>query len=371
MDHVEYTRWTTTPSNAGHMSSVTRAVTSAVLPTLSVGFMGKRQCSTTARADRLPVMQELVGLAILLLIALAVLSVLLAAMLVHGATHPPRHTAGYALAHSLACDPGELDLRFESWTLDRPDGAKLPVWEIACTKAHGVHAVGFDERGSNRRPLLTAVFLHGWGRSRIDLLARIGLWEELCDRLVLYDLRGHGEATGGASRLGCDEDADLIALLERLGEARFILVGSSMGAVIAIAAAAADDAVCRRIVGLIAYGPYIDFHTSLRHRLGAAGLPTRPLTDLTMWWFRLRGLRQHRTLEDAGQLRCPLLVIRGDEDRISPAHHAEMIVARAPDAVLHTAQGAGHSDVHTVDAQSHHAAVRAFVDRIALKETQG
>ncbi len=309
-------------------------------------------------------MQELVGLAILLLIALAVLGVLLAAMLVHGATHPPRHTAGYALAHSLACDPGELDLRFEPWTLDRPDGAKLPVWEIACRKAHGVHAVGFEERGSNRRPLLTVVFLHGWGRSRIDLLARIRPWTELCDRLVLYDLRGHDESTGGPSRLGCDEDTDLIALLERLGDARFILVGYSMGAVIAISAAAADDAVCRRIVGLITYGPYIDFHTSLRRRLGAAGLPTRPLTDLTMLWFRLRGLRQHRTLEDAARLHCPLLVIRGDEDRISPAHHAEMIVARAPDAVLHTAQGAGHSDAHAVDAQSHDEVVRAFVEQI-------
>ena len=57
-------------------------------------------------------MDGLLGVAILLLIALGVLSVLLAAMIVHGATHPPRHTAGYALAHSLACDPGELDLRF-------------------------------------------------------------------------------------------------------------------------------------------------------------------------------------------------------------------------------------------------------------------
>ncbi len=321
--------------------------------------MGKRQCSTTARADRLLAMQALVGLAILLLIALAVLGVLLAAMVAHGATHPPRHTAGYALAHSLACDPGELDLRFESWTLDRPDGAKLPVWEVQTGNARS------EEND------ITVVFLHGWGRSRIDLLARIRPWDELCDRLVLYDLRGHGESTGGASRLGCDEDADLIALLERLGEARFILVGSSMGGVIGISAAAADEAVCQRIVGLIAYGPYLDFHTSLRRRLGAAGLPTRPFTNLAMLWFRLRGLRQGCTLEDAARLRCPLLVIRGDEDRISPAHHAQMIVARAPDAVLHTAQGAGHSDAHAVDAQSHDKAVRAFVERIALKKTQG
>ena len=60
-----------------------------------------------------------------------------------------------------------------------------------------------------------------------------------------------------------------------------------MGGVIGLSAAAADDAVCRHIVGLIAYGPYIDFHTSLRGRLGAAGLPTRPFTNLAMWWFRL------------------------------------------------------------------------------------
>ena len=160
------------------------------------GLHEHRQCSTTAGAARLLAMQELVGLAILLLIALGVLVALVAAMLVHGATHPPRHTAGYALAKGMACDPAELQVPFESWTLDRPDGVGLPVWEVTCRKAHGVHAVSFEERGSNRRPLLTVVFIHGWGQSRIDMLSGIELWLDLCDRIVLYDLRGHGEATG-------------------------------------------------------------------------------------------------------------------------------------------------------------------------------
>ena len=76
-------------------------------------------------------MQDMLGLAILLFIALLVIVFVLTAMLVHGSTHPPRHTAGYAVARNLPCDPEDLKLPFEEWTLDLPDGGRLPVWEVS------------------------------------------------------------------------------------------------------------------------------------------------------------------------------------------------------------------------------------------------
>ena len=93
-------------------------------------------------------MQDLLGLAILLFIALVMIVLVLVGILVHGSTHPPRHTAGYAVARNLPCDPGDLKLPFEAWTLDLPDGAKLPVWEVTFGKAL-------------RKEDLTAVFVHG------------------------------------------------------------------------------------------------------------------------------------------------------------------------------------------------------------------
>ncbi len=292
-------------------------------------------------------MQDLFGLAILLLIALLAIVLLLTAMLVHGSTHPPRHTAGYAVARNLPCDPEDLKLPFEAWTLDLPDGGKLPVWEINLK----------DDKK------LTAVFIHGWGRSRIDMLASLEPWKEICDRLVFYDLRGHGDSTDCDSRLGCDEHKDLIALLERLGETKFLLVGRSMGACIAIAAAACDSKVANRIAGVIAYAPYMDFPKTLRGRLRGMGFPARPISDLAIVWFALKGLRQSSTLKDAGRLCCPLLIIHGSEDKISSSQDVKMITDASKDGQLYTSQGAGHSDAHLIDAHAHDEVVREFVNR--------
>ena len=291
-------------------------------------------------------MQDLLGLAILLLIALTAIVFVLVAMLVHGSTHPPRHTAGYAIARNMACDPQDLKLPFEDWTLDLSDGAKLPIWEISFDKGD-----------------LTVVFIHGWGRSRIDMLTSLEPWKDLCDRLVFYDLRGHGDSENCNSRLGCDEHKDLIALLERLGETKFLLVGRSMGAGIAIAAAASDSKVADQVAGVVAYAPYIDFNKTLRGRLRGMGYPARPISDLAMLWFAARGLKQSNALEDAGRLRCALLVIHGSEDKISSAEDSQMIVDASKHGQLYTSQGAGHSDAHLADVQSHDEVVTDFVNQ--------
>lgn len=291
-------------------------------------------------------MQDLLGLAILLLIALGAIVLVLAGMLVHGSTHPPRHTAGYAVAKNLPCDPEDLKMPYEGWTLDLPDGAKLPIWEIPCDKGG-----------------LTAVFIHGWGRSRIEMLSSLEPWKNICNRLVFYDLRGHGDSENCNSRLGSDEYKDLIALLERLGEKKFLLVGRSMGAGIAIAAAASDSKVANSIAGVIAYAPYIDFHKTLRGRLKGMGHPARPLSDLAMLWFAIRGLTQSNTLKDAARLRCPLLVIHGSEDKISSAQDSQMIVDASSNGQIYTSNGAGHSDAHLINAQAHDEVVADFVSQ--------
>lgn len=307
-------------------------------------------------------MDELPGLLILLAIAAGLLMLLLTALLVREARRPPRHTAGYALGRGLPCDPGDLNMAHEEWWLDRPGGARLPVWEIGTEQGtEGQRDQGTEGTGGGG---LTAVFIHGWGQSRIDMLARLDPWPALCRRIVLYDLRGHGDAEEGLSDLGYHEEEDLVALLEQLGEGPFLLVGHSMGAVIAIHAAAAGRPVARQIIGIVAYGPYCDFHRSLRGRLQVAGLPRRPITDLAMLWFRLWRIRHRPTDRAAAALPCPLLVVHGSDDIVAPPAEAERIVAAAPDAQLHRVDGAGHMDAHLTDEAGHEQVVRRFVHRI-------
>ncbi len=304
------------------------------------------------------------GLLTFLLIALAVLIALLTVMLVHEMRHPPRHGTAYALAKGLPCDPGDLGLRFGEWWLERPDGSRLPVWEVATSP----ESAGETKTAANDPRSLTAVFLHGWGHSRVDVLPRLHAFLPFCSNVVLYDLRGHGEATG-KSNLGDGEQHDLLALLDRLGDRQFVLVGHSMGAVIAIKAAieaAKAPEHSHRIVGIVAYGPYCEFHTSLQGRLRVAGYPRWPITSLAMIVQQLRGLRPLNLHErELKALHCPMLLVHGCNDMVSPISHGRRLAKSAANITLQEVPDAGHVDAHLINAVFHRSMIADFFRQIA------
>jgi len=301
----------------------------------------------------------MMGLLILFGVALAVLLTILTAMLAWDMRHPPRHTVGWAIARGLPCDPGDLALKFDEWTLDRPGGVTLPVWDVSGQRS-----------AVNGQPKLTAVIVHGWGHSRIDALQRVTTFMPLVDRIVLFDLRGHGDAANGTCTLGDREVGDLAALIDRLGSERILLIGHSMGAVVAISVALEMGEPSPRIAGIIAYGPYMEFHRSLIGRLKVAGLPGRPITDFALLVQRIAGVRPRSLNERAlRNLRCPLLVIHGVNDGVSPLDHSRRIVGAVPSAELVEIQDAAHVDTHAVDQHGHDAAIREFVRRTVVNES--
>ncbi len=113
------------------------------------------------------------------------------------------------------------------------------------------------------------------------------------------------------------------------------------------------------------FGLYRAFHPALRRRLWSLGLPARPMTDLAMGWFALRGLGDRPAEQDAAQLRCPLLLVHGAADEICPLFQVHRVVEAAPDGQLVTIEEGAHLDAHLTDPHTHDQAVRRVLVRVA------
>ena len=218
--------------------------------------------------------------------------------------------------------------------------------------------------------------LHGIGNQS-------GAWVQQLDalaarfRVVAWDAPGYG----ASDRLPADAPATsdyanaLAALLDALGIARPLLVGSSFGALIAGAFAAARP---DRVVALVLLSPaggYDLADASKREarltgrlarlaRLGpqglAADLPAGMLSQrasaearsLAAWSTTrirpdgyaqaARTLACGRLIEDAEKYTGPALVIAGTEDRITPPAGSERIARAFQDGTFRLLEGAGH-----------------------------
>ncbi len=276
------------------------------------------------------------GLVVLLALGLVAGVVLLTLWTRWMLTHPPRRTYATALARGRPGDPGEIPpptgpLEFHSWRFESR-GATLPAWDVL----------------GGRRDGPVVVLLHGWGDSRIGGLSRAAVLAPHCSRLVLWDLPGHGEAPGTCS-LGVLEVADAIALLDSLrggtgSHTPIALLGWSLGAGVAIATAAARPDL---VAGVIAENPYRLASTPARNVLVGERLPHRLNLPLAMalhaaslgWGAgELDGPRFDRA-ELARSVRCPLLVVSGERDEVSPAEDGRVIAAAGGRFVLLPAGG--------------------------------
>lgn len=260
-------------------------------------------------------------------IAATTMVVLMVLATMREATRPMRRTMGWALGRGMPTDPGDVDVPFDSWEIDRPGGVRLPVWDVP----------GHLDSG----PIL--VLVHGWGRSRLTWIPHLEDWRRRGSRVIMLDLRGHGDAEPDGAGLGDTDVEDLISLLERLdapAETAVIVIGRSLGATVAILAAAETD----RIDGVVAVAPYETLRVPLRQRLRLRGLPSGYISWLAIQGLRVIGRRPRSTIAAAARTDVPILVVLGDADPISPPGDAIAIADAAPKGRREIVAGAGHGN---------------------------
>ncbi len=267
-------------------------------------------------------------------------------------TRPPRRTYAWALARSRPGDPSELPKprSFHEWRLTTR-GLSLPVWELEGDRPDGP----------------TILLTHGWGDSRVTMLRRADALARHADRVVMWDMAGHGEATGLCS-LGLREAEDLgrlIAELRRDGGPAVVLYGYSLGAGVSIAAAAAAGPESVRAV--IAEAPYRLAATPARAVLSAAGLPWRWNLPVALWWIGLRhgGWDLFDRVRLAATLRTPVLVIHGERDAVCPVADGQAIAEAADGRFTEVPEGT-HLDLWEDESTARiaEAAVERFLARV-------
>lgn len=202
-------------------------------------------------------------LALLALGAALTLAAVLAAV-VSDARYPARASVGWALGRGLPTCPSDAGMESTDGTVTCDDGTVLPMWIIRGGKPDG--------------PAL--LMLHGWRRSRIDSLRRLPWLLPHVRCACVMDLRGHGDAPAGPSTLGTTDVADACSAVRAYPNVPWIVSGHSLGAAVAIRAAAALHAAGERIQGALLMCPYPDIEVPLAGRLRAIGMPAVPVAGL-------------------------------------------------------------------------------------------
>jgi competence protein ComEC len=282
----------------------------------------------------------LVGLAGFLLGAFACLVLAVVEIGAWALVMPYRSVAPGSHAASAGAD---LAAGVETIVARATDGSRLVArW----FPAHGPSSTG-----------RTVLLLHGFAEtSRALEAARAAALNRYGWNVAALDSRGHGQSEGDYSTFGGLEARDIQVWLDELA-ARVawsepplpfqpVLWGRSMGAAIALRAAALDP----RAVALVLEAPMVDLVASTATVLRRRRLPfARILARLVVRRAgKLAGMRIDRPgpLETAPSVRCPAAIIHGTDDSIVPLDQARRLADAFPLAPhWFDVPGAKHVDV--------------------------
>ncbi len=216
---------------------------------------------------------------------------------------------------------------------------------------------------AGRRGLV--VYLHGIADNRRSGVGVARRLVALGYDVLAYDSRAHGASEGTACTYGYYEKQDLRRALDALGSPEAVLFGSSLGAAVAIQAAAVEP----RVRGVIAQSPFADLEAIVRER--APWFATTHDVTRALEAAERKGafhVRDASPLLAATRLRVPVLLLHGSEDEETrPAHSRRLAEALGAQGTLLLVPGAGHNDV--LGREESWRAIEAMLRRLGPAST--
>jgi pimeloyl-ACP methyl ester carboxylesterase len=235
-------------------------------------------------------------LVVVLLVAWGIIPHQLAAAGAGGLLHPARHHIN--VAAPLTCE----DATFSG------DGAVLKGWRC--------HASA-PRRG-------TVIYLHGVADNRSSSISVIDRFGKRGFDVFAYDSRAHGESSGDICTYGFFEKRDLHRVIDGIGSGPIVLIGTSLGAAVALQEAALDS----RVTAVIAAETFSDLRTVARERA-----PSFFTADILERAFRVAEQRGHFDIhavspeKAAAEIKIPVVLVHGANDVDTPPDHSRRVFA--------------------------------------------
>jgi fermentation-respiration switch protein FrsA (DUF1100 family) len=216
----------------------------------------------------------------------------------------------------------------------------------------------------------TVILLHGFGRSRAELLPHAAYLHSAGFNVLLFDFRSRGESGGDEVTLGAREPLDVrgavsyVLTRPEVDPARVAVQGVSLGASSGILAMA-DDA---RIAAIVAESPFSDARGLIDSAFeDFIDLPTFPFGPASALILERRldadmdDIRPIDAVSRVGQR--PIFLIEDLDDTAMPPQSARRLYAAAPGPKeLWLVEGAGHAKGYVVAPQEYERRVLAFYD---------
>lgn len=186
----------------------------------------------------------------------------------------------------------------------------------------GVALRGWRCHAATRKPRGTLVYLHGVGDNRGSAAGVVHRFVARGFDVIAYDSRAQGESDGTACTYGYYEKRDLHRVIDRVRASPVILIGTSLGAAVALQEAADDP----RVTAVVAAETFADLRSVATER--APAFFTRTTIDKA---FALAEREAMMRVDDvspeqaAARISARVLLIHGDADTDTPPAHSKRV----------------------------------------------
>lgn len=265
---------------------------------------------------------------------------------------PRRRTAEFYRALGQPTTPSEEHLTYEELDVEVEKGLKLNCWLIEADP---------PARG-------TVLLLHGVSDCKIDGIRLAAFLHRNRYNVFLYDARCHGRSGGTYCTYGFYEKYDAVKVIDYLLSRRdfqpgpIAAFGTSMGAAVAIQAAAIDT----RISAVVAENSFATLRSIFDdYQRRMIKLPFHFLRNLVI--VRSERLAKFKAsevspLEAVRKLTIPVLFIYGTNDRLIKHEYSLQLYENAPPGkMLFPIEHASHNDTWSIAGRSYEEKLLEFL----------